>query len=170
MKEMYWILPVLFIFHDFEEIIFMEGWIKRLDKDKLYTRFPARFVKKILKQFDSISTEKFAISVYILYIILIICTLISYIWNLELFWTSMFLFFTFHLFIHCLQSILLGGYIPAVLTSIICIPICLWILRFIFTDFNFPLYALLCMTLAVSITAILILYVLHKIMGNFKLH
>ena len=170
MKEIYWILPVLFIFHDFEEIIFMEGWIKRLDKDKLYNRFPVRLVKKTLKHFDNISTAKFAMSVYILYIILIACTLIAYIWNLELFWTSMFLFFTFHLFIHCLQSILLGGYIPAVFTSVICIPICLWILRFVFTDFHYPLSALLCMTLSISIIALLIIYGLHKIMGNFKLH
>lgn len=46
MNEIYWILPVLFIFHDFEEIIFMERWVKRLDREKLYERLPVNLVKR----------------------------------------------------------------------------------------------------------------------------
>ena len=102
MNEIYWILPVLFIFHDFEEIIFMERWVKRLDREKLYERLPVNLVKKILRHFDNISTTKFAMSVYILYIMLIVCTFISYLWNLKLFWTSIFLFFIYiYLFTVC---------------------------------------------------------------------
>ena len=164
MNEIYWILPVLFIFHDFEEIIFMERWVKRLDREKLYERLPVNLVKKILRHFDNISTTKFAMSVYILYIMLIVCTFISYLWNLKLFWTSIFIFFTIHLFIHCLQSIFWGGYIPAVFTSIICIPICLWILKFVFTKFHFSLFSISFMTLIVAIVALFVLCGLHKIM------
>jgi hypothetical protein len=37
--------------------------------------------------------------------------------------------FTVHLVIHCLQALIMKKYIPAVVTSIICLPICIYIIR-----------------------------------------
>ncbi len=38
-KVMVWLYPILFMFHDFEEIIFMQSWINR-NRNYLYNRFP----------------------------------------------------------------------------------------------------------------------------------
>ncbi|MCB2360887.1 HXXEE domain-containing protein [Clostridium estertheticum] len=56
-----WLFPLLFIFHDLEEIIFMQAWIS---KNRLYLceRFPI-LSKKLLPHFDNITTSSFAFGV-----------------------------------------------------------------------------------------------------------
>ncbi|MDD3174842.1 MAG: HXXEE domain-containing protein [Herbinix sp.] len=118
---------MLFIFHDFEEIIFMQVWIRK-NKTYLYVRFPA-LAKKLLPHFDNITTASFAFGVAEEFILISIITVVSYIMNRYSLWIGLFIAFTLHLLIHCFQTLIVRKYVPAIVTSIICLPICIYIIK-----------------------------------------
>ena len=115
-----WMFPLLFIFHDMEEIIGLVTWI-HLNETLLAQKAPA-----ILKIHKGITTEGFALAVFEEFIIVLSITLLAYFSQsraLELVWLGGFVAFALHLFLHIGQSILLRKYIPALITSILCFPI-----------------------------------------------
>lgn len=99
MEKYIWLFPVIFIFHDMEEIIGFGIWLKR-NIEWLDKKYP--FVSRTYKNF---STEGFALAVFEE---LVACTL--------------------HFAVHIGQSIIIKQYIPAVITSILCLPISIWII------------------------------------------
>ncbi len=125
-KAMVWLFPILFMFHDFEEIIFMQSWIGK-NRNYLNHRFPA-LSKKLSSHFDQITTSAFSLGVAEEFIIISIITVISYVNNWYILWTGLFITFALHLVIHCLQALIIRKYVPAVITSIICLPICIYII------------------------------------------
>lgn len=127
MQSIIWFFPILFMLHDFEEIIFMQVWIRK-NKSFLYNKFP-RLSKKLFSHFDNITTASFALGVAEEFILISIITIISYITNWYNLWTGLFIAFTLHLLIHCLQALIIRKYIPTVVTSIICLPFCVYIIK-----------------------------------------
>ncbi len=97
-KIMVWFFPLLFIFHDLEEIIFIQWWIKK-NKCYLCERFP-RLSKKLLAHFDNITTSSFAAGVAEEFILICLISVVSYNTNWYLLWTGSFIAFTVHLAIH----------------------------------------------------------------------
>ncbi|QZY56450.1 HXXEE domain-containing protein [Crassaminicella profunda] len=122
-----WLFPILFIFHDFEEIIFMQVWISK-NKRYLCERFPA-LSKNLLPHFDNITTASFAFGVAEEFILISIITVISYMMNWYSLWIGLFIAFTLHLLIHCFQTLIVRKYVPAIVTSVICLPICIYIIK-----------------------------------------
>ena len=57
MKEYILLLPIIFIFHDMEEIVGFERFFRR--NPDLYDRFP-----RVLKAYRNFKTEGFAAAVY----------------------------------------------------------------------------------------------------------
>ena len=170
MREIFWVLPILFMFHDFEEIIFLENWVKNLDRKRLDKHYAKRIIEKILLNLKNTTTANFAIGVFCIYMLLISCTFIAYIWNLEEFWISLFLVFTLHLVFHCIQAIIFKGYIPALYTSLICIPICMYILFYIFSKHTFSCTYITLQTIVMSILCMALLYFIHKKILKIKLY
>ena len=70
-----WLFPMLFIFHDFEEIIFMKAWINK-NKAYLLKKFPG-LPQKLLSHLDNITTSSFFLGVAEEFIIISIITIIS---------------------------------------------------------------------------------------------
>lgn len=126
-KVMVWLFPILFMFHDFEEIIFMQSWISK-NRDYLTHRFPA-LLKKLFSHFDQITTSAFALGVAEEFIIISFITVVSYVTNWYILWTGLFITFALHLVIHCIQALVIRKYVPAVVTSIICLPFCIYIIN-----------------------------------------
>ena len=118
--------PLLFIFHDLEEIIGMKQFVNR-NADMLQNRFP--FLYKKLK--DS-TTEGFALAVMEEFVVFTAISLIaiyfdkSLCWNI---WFGGFLGLTVHYVMHIGQALVIRRYIPALITSIICLPISILILH-----------------------------------------
>ena len=115
-----WMFPLLFIFHDMEEIIGLVPWI-HLNETLLAQKAPA-----ILKIHKGITTEGFALAVFEEFVLVLSITLLAYFTQsraLELVWLGGFVAFALHLLLHIGQSILLHKYIPALITSILCFPI-----------------------------------------------
>lgn len=92
-----WLLPILFIFHDFEEIILMKPWINR-NRSHLQNKFP-KISNKFLSHFDNITTSSFALGVAEEFILISIITIISCITNKYELWLGLFVTFFLHLII-----------------------------------------------------------------------
>ena len=66
------IFPIVFMFHDFEEIIFFKTWLTK-NKDLLQKKFPA-VSKRILPHINKLSTAAFSLAVAEEFILLSIIT------------------------------------------------------------------------------------------------
>ncbi|MBU3175592.1 HXXEE domain-containing protein [Clostridium estertheticum] len=158
-----WLFPKLFIFHDFEEIIFMQPWMNK-NRRYLTERFPM-LSKKLLPHLVNITTASFALGVAEEFILISIITVISYVINWYSLWAGLFIAFTLHLVVHCFQTLIVRKYVPAIITSIICLPICIYIIKHIvqlFTLDTVILYSILGF-----IIMVINLGVVHKFMDVF---
>lgn len=163
-KVMLWIFPILFIFHDFEEIIFMKSWVMK-NRSYLCERFPT-ISKRLLPHFDNITTSSFAFGVAEEFILVSIITIVSYMTDWYLLWVGSFIAFTLHLIIHCFQTLLVRKYVPAIITSIICLPICIFIIKHIVNVFQ--LDAVILYSILAFIIMVFNLLLIHKGMGIFS--
>ena len=118
--------PLLFIFHDLEEIIGMRRFLNR-NADMLQARFPFLY-----KRFSKFTTEGFALAVMEEFIVFTAIALLAIYFNNSLFWNIWFGGFfglTAHYVIHIIQALVIRRYIPALITSLICLPISIVILH-----------------------------------------
>jgi hypothetical protein len=118
--------PLLFIFHDLEEIIGMKRFVNR-NADMLQARFPFLY-----KRFSKCTTEGFALAVMEEFIVFTAIALLAIYFDNSLFWNIWFGGFfglTAHYVIHIIQALVIRRYIPALITSIICLPISVLILH-----------------------------------------
>lgn len=119
-----WVFPIVFIFHDMEEIIGFGLWLKN-SQQMLKEKYPG-----ILNTYKDFSTEGFSVAVFeelVLCITFSALALFLDIRALWYVWLGGFTACTLHFVIHIGQSIALKQYIPATVTSIICFPLSVWI-------------------------------------------
>ena len=124
MKEYLLLLPIIFIFHDMEEVVGF-GWFFRRNLD-LFKRFP-----RITKAYIGFTDMGFAAAVYEEFIPFFGISLLAYYFPgkiLYILWFGLFLSLTAHFIVHIGQTIYLRKYIPSFITSIICLPISVIIL------------------------------------------
>lgn len=120
METYIWLFPLIFIFHDLEEIIGLKLWLKRNEK-MLAKRYPF-----ILKTYHDFSTEGFALAVLEEFIVCIVFSVMAFYTDTEFFrllWLGGFMACTLHFVIHIGQALIIRQYIPALITSILCLPI-----------------------------------------------
>ncbi|WP_342430113.1 HXXEE domain-containing protein [Neobacillus sp. FSL H8-0543] len=65
-QTLIWLFPIMFILHDFEEIIMVERWMKR-NSTIIYDILPKRIADRVIKQF-SMSTAQFAVVVLVIFL------------------------------------------------------------------------------------------------------
>lgn len=163
-KIMVWLFPILFIFHDFEEIIFMQSWVSK-NRGYLCERFPT-LSKRLLPHFDNITTSSFAFGVAEEFILISIVAVVSYVTNWYILWVGLFIAFTLHLVIHCLQTLIVRKYVPAIITSIICLPICIYIIKHVVKSFQ--LDTVILYSILAFIVMVVNLVLIHKGMDIFS--
>ena len=119
MKEYILLLPIIFIFHDMEEVVGFGYFFKK--NPDLYDRFP-----RVMKAYRNFKTEGFAAAVYEEFIPFFGVSLLAYYFPNKVLlsmWYGLFLALAGHFIIHIGQTIYLKKYIPSVATSLICLPI-----------------------------------------------
>ena len=124
MREYLLLLPIIFIYHDMEEIVGIGHFYSK--NMWLFDRFP-----KVMKAYKGFTHEGFSVAVYEEFIPFFGISLLAYYFpNQILFalWYGVFLSLTGHFFIHIGQAIYIRKYIPCLATSIICLPVCILIL------------------------------------------
>ncbi len=122
MDKYIWLFPVLFIFHDMEEIIGLRTWLFK-NKSILNIKFP-----KINKIFEHYSTEGMAFAVFEEFLLCILLCIAAFVFGWYGLWLGCFVAFTIHLILHLLQAIIMKKYIPALATSVIALPISVWLI------------------------------------------
>ena len=124
MRDYILLLPLIFIFHDMEEII---GFKRFLDKNPwVFERYP-----KITSAYRNFQTDAFAMAVYEEFIPFFGISLLTYFFPGKIIyaiWFGLLIALTVHFGIHIIQSICLKKYIPSFITSIICMPISIYII------------------------------------------
>lgn len=123
MEKYVWLFPLLFIFHDMEEIIGFGIWYKR-NKPMLDERFPA-----ISKTYANYSTEGMAAAVYEELMLCIVFCILAIFTGKYALWLGGFIAYAIHLVMHIGQSIVIRAYIPALTTSIIALPVSIRIIK-----------------------------------------
>ena len=87
-KYFAWFLPLIFIFHDMEEIIGMSTFLKK-NKDLLEEKYPL-----IINQYKNFSTEGFSFAVYEEFILCMVISALVFFTDIKLFY---FLYYSFYI-------------------------------------------------------------------------
>jgi hypothetical protein len=157
-----WSLPLIFMMHDFEEILFLRSFLFR-NREKL-----AQMAGKIpLPGNGNLSAEAFAFGVLAEFVLLIAVTVSAELTQYYLVWFGFYAAFTLHLVVHLVQWILFRRYIPAAVTSSIFLPLCLWILLYAMRSLSYQPSTLLAVVFLCSFITIGILLFLNRIMQAF---
>lgn len=160
MREYVLLLPIIFIFHDMEEIIGF-GWFFR-NNPEIFERFP-----RITKAYKGFTTAGMALAVYEEFIPFFGISLLAYYFEndvLNALWFGLMLSLTAHFIVHLIQSIYIRKYVPSLITSIICLPISVGILINSSKYMNFNLMSV------VIIFASIILMMLNLKFAHWLMH
>ncbi|SDN64427.1 Protein of unknown function with HXXEE motif-containing protein [Psychrobacillus sp. OK028] len=121
-QTLIWLFPIMFILHDFEEIIMVERWMKR-NSTRIYDILPEKIADRVIKQF-SMSTAQFAVAVLVIFLFVSSATVMANQFviqglqgNIYIF-TIVTLVFFLHGFTHIGQSIILRSVTPGAFTSL----------------------------------------------------
>ncbi len=125
-ETMMWLLPIVFMLHDFEEIIMFRPWLD-LNRQNLLSRFP-KLAKFIFPLYDTISTAGFAFIVMLLFILLTAVTFLAVELELYTLWVGMFMLFFVHLLIHIVSTLVYQKYVPVIITSVLCSIYCVYVI------------------------------------------
>ncbi len=135
MKLLIAILPIVFMIHDFEEIIMFKPWLTK-NREELKRRFPKmeRFMAK--NSLFDLSTSAFAVAVMQEFLLISAATFVSLYFDDYSVWFAAFMAYFVHLFMHIGQWVLFRKYVPVIITSILTMPYCIYtFLRFLrFTE------------------------------------
>ncbi|MFA6831999.1 MAG: HXXEE domain-containing protein [Bacteroidaceae bacterium] len=155
------LFPIVFMFHDFEEIIFFKIWINK-NNAYLRERFP-RLSKRFLPRFESLSTSGFALAVAEEFVLLSFITYGSIYLDNYYLWIAAFMAFSIHLIMHVVQWIILRKYVPVIITSLISLPYCIYLFVRILETNMFQVFELVLWTfVGLLIMGINLLFV-HKL-------
>ena len=124
MKEYLLLLPIIFIFHDMEEIIGF-GWFFRRNPELFRSR------PRLTAAYRGFTNEGFAIAVYEEFIPFFGISLLAYYFPgkvLFAVWYGLMLSLTGHFAVHIGLCVYVRKFIPSLITSLICLPVSIVIL------------------------------------------
>jgi hypothetical protein len=113
-----WMQPIIFMIHDFEEIIMAEVWSKRYEKE-IPVAFPKKqpFGNNYIRYFK---TPTLSIGVAVEFLLFTIICLLSFALKNYFIWFIAFSGVTLHLvLVHMVMCIKFKHYVPGVITSVI---------------------------------------------------
>jgi hypothetical protein len=121
-----WLFVVVFVIHEFEEIIMLKPWLTR-NRSELMARFPG-VAKRTLGLFDRLSTPAIAFAILEQLVILVLVVLLSVTFGWYDVWAGLVSGYLIHIVGHLVQWAAYRKYCPFVFSSILSIPYCLWAL------------------------------------------
>lgn len=136
-----WLFPLLFIFHDMEEIIGFIPWLNHNQKF-LIEKYP-KIIRPVIRQYGQSSSEGFALAVFEELLLCILVCLISLFTNWYGLWLGGFIGCTLHFLIHILQTMVIRRYIPCFITSITALPISIYVIYKSLELLQYSLYQVL---------------------------
>lgn len=168
MNFIVWMLPIIFMIHDFEEIIMTEVWSKRYRKE-INIAWPKRQPFG-LNYIHNCQTPTFSVGVEVEFLLFSLISMFSVIFQSYFLWYAAFLAVILHMvFIHMFMCVQFKNYVPGVITSAIFLLPCIW---FLYTAKKMLHYGagkiLLACLLGIALIIIMIPG-LHKLMGSWSI-
>ena len=152
------LFPIVFMLHEFEEIIGFKTWVI---KDGLWIAKKYPKVAKQISIYERLSVPAFALAVLEEFILIGIVTALALTLQWYSVWIAAFTAFTFHVFLHIIQSGIIRKYIPAIITSLLSLPYLVWGLIRVLGGFYISM-VMVCFVSGTMVT-ILNLYFVHKL-------
>lgn len=112
-----WLFPILFMFHDFEEILFVESWNAKYG-EQIKEDIPP-YMRRMYSTMTRMTTRNFAVDVLFVYILVVMVTCIAVFFSFYLLYLAVVAVFFIHVFTHLGQSIFLKKYTPGVVTAVL---------------------------------------------------
>ncbi|WP_271811329.1 HXXEE domain-containing protein [Clostridium beijerinckii] len=128
-----WLFPLIFMVHDFEEIIFQEWWFNK-ERSALLKKYP-----KVARKYEMISTAGFALAVSEEFIVLLVISLTSIVFQWYYLWLGTLVTFLIHLTIHIVQWAIYKKYVPAIITVIPAAIYSIYAICFVYESCNIKL-------------------------------
>ncbi len=116
-----WLFPIAFMFHDFEELILFEPWLRKNAgeiKDRIKNRVPA-FLEKQIEAVLVKSTIEFAVPISLIFGLTCISSFLAVEYHDYGFLLLASGAFFLHGFMHLGQAIVLRRYVPAAISSVL---------------------------------------------------
>lgn len=155
-----WLFPLIFIFHDMEEIIGFISWIKK-NKSLLQDKY-----SKFIRPYEGVTTEDFAAAVFEELILCIVISGVSYETDWYGIWIGGFIGCTLHFVMHILETVIIKMYIPALITSVICLPVSCMVMYKSLEILSYSIGQIVWYTIMGSVLIALNLKFAHWIMKN----
>lgn len=156
-----WLFPIIFMFHEFEEIIFFKSWIEK-NKDDLSERYP-KLAKRLLSRIEGLSLPAFTVAVAEEFLLLSIVTVLAVIFNWYLLWLAVFMGYFIHLLVHMVQSCVFRRYIPGIYTTMLSLVYCIYSICFILDNNLFSIAQIIIWTIIGCAIVFVNLIFAHKL-------
>lgn len=115
------LLPFFFLLHELEEILMVHRWIEK-NGAAMHKRFPR--LRYLIRNMKGMTTRRFATIAFEEFLIVSTCTFVSLqTGDLEA-WYCCLAAFSIHLIGHIAQFVVWRGYIPAIISTALCLPYC----------------------------------------------
>ena len=117
----YVLFILAFIVHDGEELAVQHKWVMA-HGEALSAKIPK--LRHLFNYIRQLNTKAFAIAVFeelVLLIAITACALYGCPYAVEL-WSAVFMAFSVHLIVHVIQAIVVRGYVPGLVSSILLLP------------------------------------------------
>lgn len=154
-----WVLPIIFMIHDFEEIIMVRAW-KARHREKF------SFLKRPFFG-NTTNTSAFSIAILEEFLLLSGASLFTQLTGNNSVYFGLFFAYTLHLIVHFLMTIKVKFYVPGLLTAILQFPLCCYLLMQLYEQITVSALMLFVICIACTIFAFANVFLLHRLMAKF---
>lgn len=156
----YWLLPILFILHDFEEMIFMPIWKQR----------HAKKIGSMKNPFFGAVTNGQAFSVGVLeeLVILVTVALICSLTHSDGLYLAFLVAYTTHFLMHYRMCLSFRGYVPGVVSVTLELPLMLWLITTYWIRGHMTIETFLFFFVPAFALVYVNLLVMHKLMPKIQ--
>jgi hypothetical protein len=162
-----WLFPIVFMIHEFEEIVFMSWWVKK-NKEHVLKKYP-KLGKQVLGQFDVFSTEAFSLIVAEEFLIVSFIVVFSALTGNYDLYAGLILAFSIHLFTHLIQSIALRSYTPAIITTLLTGIFCVYATLILINSELLSLSRTLIITIVLTVIIFLNLKIMYRLVKKIQI-
>lgn len=171
MNAIVWILPIIFMLHDFEEIIMTGSWktrhelrlgrlMKENGKDLMSTKVPYK---------DFRSTASFSVAVLILFFCFSFISLLSCLFRSYFVWYGVCFAFVIHCVLHFKMCLQLKCYVPGVSTAALFLPAGIWLLWYTAAALAYTFSAIVFSIFIGSLAVVVTFVGLHACIARFEI-
>lgn len=157
-----WLLPIVFMLHDFEEIVLVVPWLEN-NYDNIRKKVPS-FVESKIDKLVNMSTSQFALAVFLEFTLFVIAAFMAAEYEKFIFLIVLNSLLLIHGIMHAVSIIILKRYAPFIITTILFIfPYCSYLFYRLLAIDLITIKSILISSLIGVFLLIPIIYFIHKL-------